>query len=193
MLLRRQLYIYSLLACFVLAGLMSERAVESQTNLPPMGYLPLIAKGGPTTTLTATATSTATPTPTATAPASATPTATATPTTTGSPQAMTLFIGNFYLDQPNVTPRTFSVKAFVTRNGMAFDSALVVGTITRGITVIPIMLVAIGNGYYTACNVGIVTSGGSSSSVSLTATDGLGNTASAVNSNVSNLAFPECP
>lgn len=109
------------------------------------------------------------------------------------PQLMTLSIPNFYIDPSNVSLRKFSVKAFVTLNGAAYDAALFTGTITRGSASFQVPMVSIGNGYYTACNIGGVSGGNSSSSVTLTATNGTGGSASATNSNVSNSKFAECP
>lgn len=109
------------------------------------------------------------------------------------PQVMTMNISGFYLAPSNASPRTFSVKANVTLNGAVYTAAQVTGTITRGTTTIPVTLTSIGNGIYTACNVGNVSNGSSTSSVSLTATNGTGGTVSATNGTVSGTKPAECP
>ena len=115
-------------------------------------------------------------------------------TITPTPQNMSMTLLNFYFDPTTVNPRKFSVKAFVTLNGAALDTALVNGEITRGGTKIPVTLASIGNGLYTACNVGSVNGNGPTPSVSLTATNSTGASASASSSNPSNTTkFVECP
>jgi hypothetical protein len=132
---------------------------------------------------------------TATLSATMTPSPTATVTPTSTPQALTLTIVNFHFDAyiNSTTPRRFSIKTFVIRDGAPFDGALVSGTITRGASSFPVTLASIGNGYYKACDVGSVTGTGSTPSVTLTATDGAGNSASASSSAASTIKFLDCP
>jgi hypothetical protein len=138
---------------------------------------------------------TATPTSSLTVtPSFFTVTPTQTPTGTPTQQAMTLTIANLYFapaQGQNVRP--ISIKAHVTRNGIAFDGAFVNGTVDRGTGPLAITLSSIGNGNYTVCNTGNWTGTGASPDLSLTATDGAGNSASASSASPSPVKFPECP
>ena len=115
-------------------------------------------------------------------------------TITPTPQNLSVSISNFYFDPPAANPRKFSLKAFVTFNGVAFNTASVSGTITRGGSNIPVTLTSIGNGYYTVCNVGSVNGTGPQPSASLNAVNPNGGASASVSSsNYSSIKFPECP
>ncbi len=132
--------------------------------------------------------STVTPTPTPTE------TPTASPTGTLTPQAMTLSITNFYFAPANGTNvRPISIKAHLTRNGTPFDGASVNGIVDRGTGPLAVTLASIGNGDYTVCNIGSWTGTGAAPLLSLTAVDGVGNSASATSSSPISIKFPECP
>jgi hypothetical protein len=146
-------------------------------------------------TATATSTSQFTATPhfsTVTPTTMSTPTES--PTITLTPQGMNLYITNFYYAPAsgnNVRP--ISLKALVVRNGLPFNQAFVNGTIMRGSVPTSVTLVSIGNGYYIVCNIGNYIGTGPTPMVSLTATDGVGNSASATNGNPTSIKFSECP
>jgi hypothetical protein len=170
------------------------------TPLPPSSVTPSFATMTPTPTAsptsTATATSTPTNTPTSTATSTPTPTNTPTPTFNGTvvPATLSLQITNFYYASANGSAiRPISLRATVVRDGQAFNGALVAGTVTRGTTVFPVTLVSIGGGVYIGCNLGSLTGTGSTPSVSLTASDGQGNTASASSSATTSTKFANCP
>ena len=117
-------------------------------------------------------------------------------TITPTPQNMALSITNFYFapydkKNPNAV-RPISLKALVTLNGTAFTGAQVSATVTRGSS-FNVTLSSIGNGYYVACSQGSLVGTGSTPSVSMTATNGTGGSASDSSSNPSSITFPECP
>lgn len=117
-------------------------------------------------------------------------------TITPTPQNMAVSITNFYFapynNQNKNAVRPISLKALVTLNGAAFTGAQVSATVTRGSS-FNVTLSSIGNGYYVACSQGSLVGTGSSPSVSLTATNGTGGSASDSSSNPSSITFPECP
>ena len=116
-------------------------------------------------------------------------------TVTPTPQVMAMTITNFYFTPASGNSvRPISLKAHVTLNGVAFNSAFVSGTVQRGTSPLTVTLASVGtNGDYIVCNVGSYAGTGATPSVTLTATNGTGGSATATHSNPGSTKFAECP
>jgi Flp pilus assembly protein TadG len=101
---------------------------------------------------------------------------------------LALTISNFYYK--TTSPRTVSIKVFVTLNGNPLTNAQVRANFTKGSTTYSnVTLSSIGNGYYTACNIGSFTSGGS---VNADVTASNGTVSKSASASSTNVSFPDC-